>query len=105
MSGVVDEYRVHLIHDREVVAALYHVFRSTGHVIAQVIKAEFVVGAVGDVGKVGLAAGWRIGVVLVNAVDRQSGNSEIGPFHFRVAFCEVIVHGHNVNALTRRAFR
>ena len=55
-AGLVDEDRVDLVDDREVVAALDALLDGVGHVVAQVVEAELVVGAVGDVGGVGDAA-------------------------------------------------
>ena len=55
-SGLVDQDRVDLVDDGVMVAALYQVVGAERHVVAQVVEAEFVVGAVGDVGAVGLAA-------------------------------------------------
>jgi hypothetical protein len=52
----VDQDGIHFVDDGEVVAALHAVFQAELHVVAQVIEAEFVVGAVGDVGAV---ASWR----------------------------------------------
>ena len=52
-AGLVDEDGVHLVHDGEGVAPLDHVLLVDGHVVPQVVKAELVVGAVGDVGGVG----------------------------------------------------
>ena len=52
-ARLVDEDRVHLVHDREVVAALDVAGQLELHVVAQVVEAELVVGAVGDVGVVG----------------------------------------------------
>ena len=40
-----------LVDDREVVAALDHLGQLVLHVVAQIVEAEFVVGAVGDVGR------------------------------------------------------
>ena len=53
---LVDEDRVDLVDDGEVVAALHALLDRVGHVVAQVVEAELVVGAVGDVAGVGLAA-------------------------------------------------
>ena len=53
--GLVDEDRVDLVDDGEVVAALHALLDRVGHVVAQVVEAELVVGAVGDVAGVGLA--------------------------------------------------
>ena len=48
-AGLVDEDRVDLVDDAEVVAALDELGRVPGHVVAQVVEAELVVRAVGDV--------------------------------------------------------
>ena len=55
-AGLVDEDRVDLVDDGEEVAALHEVLLLPGHVVAQVVEAELVVRAVGDVGLVLLAA-------------------------------------------------
>ena len=55
-AGLVYEYGVHLVDDGEGVAALHHLALVNGHVVAQVVEAELVVRAVGDVGGVGRAA-------------------------------------------------
>ena len=47
---LVDEDAVDLVDDREVVSALHHRRELELHVVAQVVEAELVVGAVGDVG-------------------------------------------------------
>ena len=52
--GLVDEDRVDLVHDGEVVAPLHHMVEVAGHVVAQVVEAELGVGAVGDVAVVGV---------------------------------------------------
>ena len=48
-AGLVDEDRVDLVDDGEVVAALDELLHRPGHVVAQVVEAELVVRAVGDV--------------------------------------------------------
>src|SRR6202012_3895042 len=53
--GLVNENRVDLVHDGEVVPALDALLQPPGHVVAQVVEPELVVGAVGDVGRVLLA--------------------------------------------------
>ena len=47
--GLVDEDGVDLVDDGEDVAALGHELAGAVHVVAQVVEAELVVGAVGDV--------------------------------------------------------
>ncbi len=55
-TGVVDKHGVDLVDDCIVVFTLHQVKRIHGHVVAQIVEAEFVVGAVCDVALVGLAA-------------------------------------------------
>ena len=64
----VDEDRVDFVDDREEVAALDHLVALVLHVVAQIIEAEFVVGGVGDVAGIGLAA-----LVVGQAVDDDAG--------------------------------
>ena len=52
-ARLVDEDRVHFVDDGVGVAALHHLGARVLHVVAQVVEAELVVGAVGDVGGVG----------------------------------------------------
>ena len=67
-TGIVDEHGVDLVHDGEMMFALHKVLGIDGHVVAQVIEAEFVVGTEGDVGLVRGLAGVSAGLVLVDAV-------------------------------------
>ena len=50
-AGLVDEDRVDLVDDRVGVAPLHLPLTGHGHVVAQVVEAELVVGAVGDVAR------------------------------------------------------
>ena len=52
----VDENRVDFVDEREVELALHQVFDLPGHVVAQVVEADFVVRDVGDVAVIGGAA-------------------------------------------------
>ena len=47
------------VDDGEDMAALNHVRQVVFHIVAQIVEAEFVVGAVGDVGGVGLRGAGR----------------------------------------------
>ena len=66
---LVDEDRVHLVDDGVGVLALDPLLQREHHVVAQVVEAELVVGAVGDVGQVGGAALGRGGLGVVEAGD------------------------------------
>ena len=97
-ARLVDEDRIHFIHDGEVMAALHAVLDVELHVVAQIIEAELVVRAVSNVGAVVLLA-----LVVVEVVDDGAdgeAQEAVHPAHpFGVAFGEVIVDGDDVNAL------
>ncbi len=58
-ARLVDEDVVDLVDDREVALALDPLIELGDHVVAQVVEAELVVGAVGDVGRIRLATSDR----------------------------------------------
>ena len=97
-AGLVDEDGVDFVDDGVVVAALDTVLDIELHVVAQVVEAEFVVGAVGDVGGVGLAA-----LVVVEVVDDDAdGEAEelVDLAHpLGVALGEVVVDGDDVDSV------
>ena len=78
-------------------AALHHVVLVGHHVVAQVVEAELVVGAVGDVGVVGAAA-----AVAVDALHDQADTQTQPAVEFShplaVALGQIIVDGDDVDA-------
>ena len=67
------------------------------HVVAQIVEAEFVVGAVGYVGGVGVAA--LLVVQIVHDYADASGRGRVELAHpLGVAFGQIIVDGDDVNA-------
>ena len=58
-ARLVDQDRVDLVDDGEGVAALDHLRHVVFHIVAEIVEAEFVVRAVGDVGGVGLRGAAR----------------------------------------------
>ncbi len=95
---LVDQDVVHLVDDREVVAALDAVLERFRHVVAQVVEAKLGVGAVGDVAGV-FDLPRR---VVVGVLDRGDADPErvVDRFHpFRVAAGQVVVDGDDVNAV------
>ena len=101
-AGFVDQDRVHFVDDGVVPAALHHFLRAVGHAhVAQVVEAEFGVGAVGDVAGVLRAA--LVGAHLVlDAADRQAEIAVHGAHPGRVAARQVVVDRHDVHALARQ---
>ena len=80
--------------------ALDHLLLRPRHVVAQVVEAELVVGAVRDIGVVGLATLGR-GHVGEDHADLEPEEA-VDPAHpLRVALGEVVVDGDDVDALAR----
>ena len=97
-ARLVDQDRVDFVDDRVVEAALHALRRLEHHVVAQVIEAELVVGAVGDVGRVRRLLGRVVHLRQVDA-DRQPEEAVDPPHPVRVALREVVVDGDEVNAV------
>ena len=113
--GLVDEDVVHLVDDGEVALALDPLVQLRDHVVAQVVEAELVVGAVGDVGLVGLAPRARPQVdeplvvrrvarleqvrrVVGDDADRQAQEVVDRAHPLGVAAGQVVVDGDDVDA-------
>ena len=99
-SRFVNQHGVDLIHDGEVVLTLDQLLRALRHIVAQVVEAEFVVGAVRNVGTVSLPTGFAIGLVLVDAIDSHAVELKQWRHPLRVAAGEVIVHSDEVHAFS-----
>ena len=97
-AGLVDEDRVDLVDDRVVVAALHELVGAPGHVVAQVVEAELVIGAVGDVGGVGRPALLR-GHLWVDHADAQPEEAVDAAHVLGVALGQIVVHRDDVHAL------
>ena len=95
---LVDQDRVHLVHNRVIVPALHAVRQFELHVVAQVVEPKFVVRPVGDVRPVRLPP-----LVVVQVVDdhahRQPEEFVNLPHPLRIALGQVIVHRHHMNAM------
>ena len=85
-----------LVHDGVDVPALDHVLQPVLHVVAQIVEAELVVGAVGHVGVVG---GLALLVVepMHDHPDLEPEEVVDLPHPFGVALGEVVVHRHHVH--------
>ena len=94
----VNEDGVHFVHNGEIMAALHLFLAAHGHaVVAQVIEAEFGVGAVGDVAVV-LLAPHGGGLVAQDAADGQAQKPIDRPHPFAVARRQIIVDGDDMDA-------
>ena len=96
-AGFVDEDGVDFVDDAVVVAALHLVGELELHVVAKVVEAELIVGAVGDVGRVG---GATLGVVEI-VDDDANGEAEEAvdfPHPLGIALGKVVVDRNDVDA-------
>ena len=100
-SRLVNQDRVHLVHNRKGVTALDHVLFIQGHVVTQIVKAHLVVGAVGDVAGIGLTP-----FFICQAVDDQAhGKTEEAVYlahPLAVTACQIVVDRDDVDALARQ---
>ena len=101
-ARLVDEHRVDLVDDREHVAALHALLERRHHVVAQVVEAELVVRAVGDVGAIRVLALLRPRLAVVEAADGQAEVAVQVPHPLRVAAGQVRVHRDEMRAATRQ---
>ena len=85
----VDEYRIDFVDDGVDVAALHPVLQRLHHVVAQIVEAELVVGAVGDVALVACATRHRARLGVVNAADGEPEVLVDVPHPLRVATGEI----------------
>ena len=95
--GLIDQDGVDLVDDGVVVAALHALLGTGDHVVAQVIKAELGVGAVGDVGLVGRALELERHVVL----EQTDGHAQVlidAAHPLGVALGKVIIDSNDVYA-------
>ena len=79
---------------------LYEVGRRDGHVVTQIVEAELVVGSEGDVGLVSLAAGLRVWLVLVDAINAQSVEHIERSHPLRVTLSQIVVDSYDVDTIT-----
>ncbi len=100
-ARLIDQDRVDLVDHREVVTALDQVTGRPGHVVAQVVEAELVVGAVGDVAGIAGPPGVR-GHIREDLAYRQP-QEPMHPTHpVGVSGGQIVVHGDHVHAAARQ---
>ncbi len=100
-AGLVDEDGVHLVHDGKGVAPLNQLLLVDGHVVPQVVKAELVVGAVGDVG--GIGGLFRVAHHAVNDQAHRQPHKAVDFAHpLAVALGQVVVDGDDVDSPARQ---
>ena len=98
-SRLVDQDRVNLVNDRKVRGALHTVLLVNDHVVAQIIKAHLIVGAVGNVTGVCRTA-LVIVQVMDDASDSQAEETENLAHFIGLCLCQVVVNRNDMDAVT-----
>ena len=98
-SGFIDQHRVNLIHQRIVERTLNALLRRERHVVAQVVKTEFVVGTVGNIGSISVTLLRRIHTWHV-AIHCHAEEGKQRTVRFRITLGQIVVHCHHVDATT-----
>ena len=89
---IINQYTVHFIHHRIMVFTLHHLVGRMHHVIAEIVKTEFIVRTVRDVSQVSLPAGFAVRLVLVDTIYRQPQPFEYRPIPLRVTTRQIIIY-------------
>ena len=97
-AGFIDQDGVHLVHDGEVVSPLHQLVGIDGHVVPQVVKAHLVVGAVSNIGVIGLLA-LLLGQIVDDQTHAQPQKTVNLAHPLAVALGKVVVDGDDMDAL------
>ena len=97
-SGFVDQNGVHLVHNGKAVASLHLILFIQGHIVPQIIEAQLVVGAVCNIGGVGLPPVIR-GHIVNNQTHAQPHKPVDLAHPLRVTLGQIVVDGDDVDAL------
>ncbi len=100
-ARLVDQNGIHFIHNREAQTALHFVFNTQRHVVAQIIKTVFVVGAVSNIASI------RSAFFFLILTRKNNAQAHAQFFIHRahptaVAIGEIIIHRHHMHALARQ---
>src|SRR4249920_3934354 len=81
-SCIIDQNAIGFIHHRKVMFALYHFFRRMNHVITEIIKTKFIIGAVSDISEISFSpviTVWLVFIYAINCYSKPFKNSSV-PF-------------------------
>ena len=94
----IDEDGIHFIDNGEGMTALHHLREVIFHIVAQIIKTKFIVGAIGNVGRIGLAALFIIKAMHNDTYGQAQETIDLA-HPLRVAAGEIIIYRHHMHAL------
>ena len=96
-SCFVDQYGVHLIHDCEEVRSLHHVFGFIHHIVTEIVKAEFIIRSISDIGRIFMMSLMRLHIGL-NTSDIDIEEIKNGFHPFTISACEIIIDSNEMDA-------
>ncbi len=103
-SGLINEDAVHLIHDGIVQVPLHHLIHIYYHVVTEVVKAKFIIGAKGNIATVGKFTLRKIHIMA----DQSNSQSQevIETSHFdAVTLGQIVIDGNNVHTLASQGIQ
>ena len=97
-TRIVNQHRVHLIHDGIIVSALYKIHRASSHIIAEVIETKLIVGTKRDIASIRTTTLIGVRTMFVDTVHCQSMEHIKRTHPLRVTLSEIIIDSHHMHA-------
>ena len=97
-TRLVDEYGIDLVDDDIVQSALYELLLIDDHVVSQVIKAQLIVGHIGNVTIVCLLAFLAVHVVQYHSHGQTEKFMHLS-HPLRITLCQIVIDGDDMDAL------
>ncbi len=91
--------RVHFVDDAVVMASLNKLLTRDSHIVSQIIETKFAVRSIGYISKICFFTFFLIHICIYNP-NRKAQEFINRPHPLSVTLCQVIVHSHNMHALT-----
>ena len=104
-SRFINQNGVNLINNGKMMVPLYQLFLLDNHIVPEVVKAEFVIGTVSDVGPVCFASGFGVGIVPVDAVYREAMEVKDWFVPLSIPLGQVGIYGYNMNTASGQCIK
>src|SRR6187551_2804896 len=97
---IIDQNAIGFIHHRKVVFALHHFFRRMNHVIAEIVKTKFIIGAVSNISEISFSPVITVWLVFINTINSYSKPFKNSSVPFLVTTGQIIIHCYNMYSFT-----
>ncbi|MNU81371.1 hypothetical protein D3C71_710290 [compost metagenome] len=99
-TRLIDKNGVHLVNNAEIERTLNHLLFVENHIVTQIVEPEFIVRSVRNIASISRLLLFMFHTVQVDPYGHSQEVIDLA--HFRaVTLCQIIIHGHNVNALAK----